>query len=87
MQILLLIISIKIVCIQSLPVEFLLLVKSARTDYSWKKHVSTLVVLHVASCVCCENTLLCKTCLYAVYYQPIVERVKTHFVLFGKVTT
>jgi len=35
---------------------------------SWK-NVSTLGLLHMVSWGCCDITLLCKTCLHAVYHQ------------------
>jgi len=50
-----------------------MLVKSAEeflVSFTWK-NVFALGLLHMVSSGCRENTSLCKTCLHAVYHQPI----------------
>jgi len=52
--------------------------------FTWKNS-PTLGLLCIVSWGCCDSTLLCKTCLHAVYHQPTTERIKTiFFVLLGK---
>ena len=47
-------------------------------SFTWQNE-STLGLLHTVNWGYCDNTLLCKTCLHAVYHQPISYRNKTLF--------
>jgi len=52
--------------------------------FTWM-NVSTLGLLHMLRCGCCESTLPCRTCLHAVYHQPTPLGIQIlYFALLGK---
>ena len=68
-----------------------LLGKSARTvsrEFYLKKRVYILGLFHMVSWGCCDNTLLCKTCLHAVLFTISLRGLKhCTFCIAWKITT